>query len=58
MKFQKNKLYFGSNFKMYKNIQETEEYLTTFASQTFDIDRTLVQFFLLARKISKQEKLR
>lgn len=47
MKFQKNKLYFGSNFKMYKNIQETEEYLTTFASQTFDIDRTLVQFFFL-----------
>ena len=35
----KKKLYFGSNFKMYKNIHATEEYLQAITAATKDIDR-------------------
>lgn len=41
------KLYFGSNFKMYKNIQATEEYLRAIAAATEDISREEVQFFFI-----------
>ena len=41
------KLYFGSNFKMYKNIIDTEEYLQAITTATEDIDRNEVQFFFI-----------
>ena len=41
------KLYFGSNFKMYKNIKDTEEYLQAITTATEDIDRNEVQFFFI-----------
>jgi triosephosphate isomerase len=41
------KLYFGSNFKMYKNIKATEEYLTAITEAVKDIDREKVQFFFI-----------
>ena len=43
----KKKLYFGSNFKMYKNIHATEEYLQAITAATKDIDREKVQFFFI-----------
>ena len=43
----KKKLYFGSNFKMYKDIKATSEYLTAITSATQDIDRSQVQFFFI-----------
>lgn len=43
----KKKLYFGSNFKMYKNIQATEEYLQAITASTADIDRKDIQFFFI-----------
>ena len=41
------KLYFGSNFKMYKNIQATEEYLQAITAATKDINREEIQFFFI-----------
>lgn len=41
------KLYFGSNFKMYKNIQATEEYLQAITAATRHVDREKVQFFFI-----------
>lgn len=41
------KLYFGSNFKMYKNIQATNEYLEAITKATNDINRNEVQFFFI-----------
>lgn len=43
----KKKLYFGSNFKMYKNIQATEEYLQAITAATKDINRDKIQFFFI-----------
>lgn len=43
----KKQLYFGSNFKMYKNIQATEEYLQAIVAATKDIDKEHVQFFFI-----------
>lgn len=43
----KKKLYFGSNFKMYKNIRDTEEYLQAITDATKNIDRNEVQFFFI-----------
>lgn len=43
----KKKLYFGSNFKMYKNIQATEEYLQAITAATKDINRDEIQFFFI-----------
>ena len=34
----KKKLYFGTNLKMYKNISETTEYLTSLVENTKDIN--------------------
>lgn len=41
------KLYFGSNFKMYKNIKATEEYLRAITEATKNVDRNRVQFFFI-----------
>ncbi len=41
------KLYFGSNFKMYKNAAETEEYLAQFSAAVQDLDKERVQFFFI-----------
>lgn len=41
------KLYFGSNFKMYKNIKDTEEYLQAITKATENIDRNEIQFFFI-----------
>ena len=46
--FMNKKLYFGSNFKMYKNIKDTEEYLQAITTATEDIDRNEVQFFFIS----------
>ena len=43
----RKKLYFGSNFKMYKNIQATEEYLQAITAATKDINREEIQFFFI-----------
>lgn len=43
----KKQLYIGSNFKMYKNIRATEEYLQAISAATRDIDREKVQFFFI-----------
>ncbi len=43
----KKKLYFGSNFKMYKNIHATETYLQAITDATKDIDRGQIQFFFI-----------
>ncbi|MCI8321500.1 MAG: triose-phosphate isomerase [Dorea sp.] len=43
----RKKLYFGSNFKMYKNIQATNEYLQAITDATKDIDREDFQFFFI-----------
>ena len=41
------KLYFGSNFKMYKNIQATEAYLQAITDATSSVDRRQIQFFFI-----------
>ena len=41
------KVYFGSNFKMYKNIQATKEYLSAITEATKDVDRDKAQFFFI-----------
>lgn len=43
----KKKLYFGSNFKMYKNINETKKYLQEITEATKEVDRNQVQFFFI-----------
>lgn len=43
----KKKLYFGSNFKMYKDISATKEYLEAITEATKDVDRSQVQFFFI-----------
>ncbi|MCI8993758.1 MAG: triose-phosphate isomerase [Eubacterium sp.] len=42
-----NKLYFGSNLKMYKTVADTVAYLRELAQRTADIDRKEVQLFIL-----------
>lgn len=41
------KLYFGSNFKMYKNMQETEEYLDAITKALADVDVSKIQLFFI-----------
>jgi triosephosphate isomerase len=41
------KLYFGSNLKMYKTIEETELYLKELAEKTSDINREEVELFII-----------
>jgi len=41
------KLYFGSNLKMYKTIQETTEYLKLLMDYTRDIDREEMELFII-----------
>ncbi len=41
------KLYFGSNFKMYKNIAETKEYLQAIIKETEKIDKERIQLFFI-----------
>lgn len=41
------KLYFGSNLKMYKTIQETTEYLKELAERTKDISREEIELFII-----------
>ncbi len=41
------KLYFGSNLKMYKTVQETTEYLKHLAEQTKDISREEAELFII-----------
>ena len=43
----KKKLYFGSNFKMYKDMAATENYLQAIIHATEDIDHDLVQLFFI-----------
>lgn len=41
------KLYFGSNLKMYKNIQDTVKYLQDLVTYTKDISRDEIELFIL-----------
>ena len=41
------KLYFGSNLKMYKGIEETTEYLKNLMDLTADISREVMELFIL-----------
>ena len=41
----KKKLYFGSNLKMYKNIQDTVKYLQDLVALTKDISREEMERF-------------
>ena len=41
------KLYFGSNLKMYKTIQETVDYLQKLAANTKDISRDEIELFII-----------
>lgn len=41
------KLYFGSNLKMYKTVQETTEYLKELAEKTEDISREETELFII-----------
>lgn len=41
------KLYFGSNLKMYKGIQETTEYLKELVENTKDISRDTMELFII-----------
>lgn len=41
------KLYFGSNLKMYKNIQDTVSYLQDLVARTKDISREEIELFIL-----------
>ena len=41
------KLYFGSNLKMYKNIQDTVSYLQDLVSYTKDISREEMELFII-----------
>ena len=43
----KKKLYFGSNLKMYKNIQDTVNYLQDLVSLTKDISREEMELFII-----------
>ncbi|MGN0412662.1 MAG: triose-phosphate isomerase [Lachnospiraceae bacterium] len=43
----KKKLYFGSNFKMYKNIAATEEYLQSITEATKHLQNENIQFFFI-----------
>lgn len=43
----KKKLYFGSNLKMYKNIQDTVAYLQTLSDHTKDLSRDEIQLFII-----------
>ena len=41
------KLYFGSNLKMYKNIQDTVAYLQRLVENTKDISRDEIELFII-----------
>ncbi len=43
----RKKLYFGTNLKMYKNIQETSSYLQSLESLTKDISREELELFVI-----------
>ena len=43
------KLYFGSNLKMYKNIQDTVSYLTELESLTADLGGADIELFIIPR---------
>ena len=41
------KIYFGTNLKMYKNIQQTVDYLKTLANETVELDRKRYELFVI-----------
>ena len=41
------KLYFGSNLKMYKGIQDTEKYLKKLEENTKNINREEMELFII-----------
>lgn len=41
------KIYFGTNLKMYKNIQDTVSYLNTLTDLTKDLDRSKIELFVI-----------
>lgn len=47
-------LYFGSNFKMYKNVKDTLKYLEEFSQAVKDLDKDNVQFFFIPSYTSLQ----
>ena len=49
------KLYFGSNLKMYKGIEETKTYLMKLAENTSDISRQEMELFIIPSYTSLTE---
>ena len=41
------KIYFGTNLKMYKNIQQTVDYLKTLVTETVKLDRKEYELFVI-----------
>ena len=49
------KLYFGSNLKMYKGIQDTEKYLKKLEENTKNINREEMELFIIPSYTSLPE---
>lgn len=52
------KLYFGTNLKMYKNISETTEYLTSLVENTKDISRDEIELFVIPSYTSLSDSVK
>lgn len=52
------KLYFGSNLKMYKGIEETKTYLMKLAENTSDISRQEIELFIIPSYTSLTEAVK
>ena len=61
-----SKVYLGTNTKMYKTIQETQDYLSALVSLTADLDRSELELFVIpsyttlyhARKVAPREQVK
>ena len=54
----KKKLYFGTNLKMYKNINETSSYLKALVENTKDISRDEIELFVIPSFTSLSEAVK
>lgn len=54
----KKKLYFGSNLKMYKNIQDTVDYLKKLSEFTKDINRDEIELFIIPSYVTLESAVK
>ncbi len=54
----KKKIYFGTNLKMYKNIQDTVSYLEELTERTADLDRDKIELFVIPSYTSLSEAVK